>query len=178
MFTTLIALSIINCACAFPFLLDVKTSFNVSSFLPSITTPNNTSAILSQQLKECFEPRAGRSPIDERDCHLAAHEMNKDFDSYPDYIIFGRQPSAQLKLPKSYHAGSCMIYLDMVLDEDQDSIPSIEVTDDTVSLIGECVGGPDWPPDKPHLAGVIGVGKRQLLYVVVQGRDLDIPRVS
>ena len=170
---------IIHYIYAFPFLFNNQGSFNVSSFLPFITSPQNASDSQIEQVKQCFVPKAGRLPIKAPDCDLAAYDMNKDFDKSADYATFSRQPSAEYRLPRIYRSGSCLIYLDMVSDMDEDTIYTAEITAETMSLVSQCVGGPDRKPEDPHLGGVADIGIRQLLHVVVFGRDDSIaPSVS
>lgn len=151
---------------AFPLLLDDVISPNDSSIPPPIVAPGNTSLALGQQFIDCFEPKIGRLPTSYQDCEMAATEMLVDFVHGP--ITLSRRPIADIQLPKSYRAGTCVVYLDMLHDSDIVTLSTAEVLRDTMILNMNCVGRQDRITTR--LGGVIGVGSNSLLYITMYGR--------
>lgn len=82
-------------------------------------------------------------------------------------MTFSRQASAQFQLPKTYRAGSCVVYLDMFKDTDEDTVRTRDVWKDAMSLNRECVGHSGEAAER--LGGVTSVGRRRLLFVTIFG---------
>ncbi len=138
---------------------------------PSILTSppfivNTTTSIPDQ----CYEPKPGRLPTTFRDCQHAASQINPDHETKS--FTFGRPFSLlpnYIELPKSYRHGTCIVYLDMAHDTDQDSLTLLEVGRGTLHLAQECIG--QQAESALRLGGIMSVGPRKLLYIVMFGRQ-------
>ena len=153
-----------------PLLLDnarLLLNFSSPSLPPLITSLTNTSVFLGNQLKQCFQPGLGRLPTTYEDCEMAAYRMNSD--STGETMTFSRQPTAQMRLPRSWRAGTCVVYLDMLHDTDEDTLQTMEVLMEMLALNTECIGRQNL--EALRLGGLVSVGPKQLLHVVIFGRE-------
>lgn len=158
MLRTIVYTLLRSSALASPFHSNLSSASILNSF------PTNTSTLSSAGY--CFEPRIGRLPPNYRDCELTASQIDPLRFTSP--VTFSRRPEAQFKLPKSYRSGTCIIYLDMVQDTDEDRFPLIDVWDATMNLAHACVRPDPWAG--PRLGGFISVGPARSLCVVIFGR--------
>lgn len=140
---------------------------------PILTFPPftiNTTASIPDQ---CYDPEPGRLPTTFKDCHNAASQINPDQETKS--FTFGRPFSLApnyIKLPKSYRHGTCIVYLDMVHDTDRDSLTLSEVWRGTLHLAQECVG--QQAERALRLGGIMSIGPRKLLHVVMFGRQNQV----
>ncbi len=150
--------------------LQLDPPLNLPSILASRPFTVNTTAFSPD---ECYEPKIGRLPINFKDCQDAASQINPDFKT--QFFTFGRQSSEDpnyIKLPKSYRSGTCIIYLDMLQDTDQDLLTLPMVWKATTHLANECVG--QQAESALRLGGILGIPPRNLLHVVIFGRKYPV----
>ena len=139
---------------------------NNTSSLNLASVPRNTSTNLEERVLHCFLPEVGRVPPRYEDCETAVFEMDSDIPlTSAQPVIFSRRSDAVFKLPKAYSSGTCVLYLDMVDDEAQDAVPTGDVLLGGIYLATKCAGA-----NEPRLGGVISVGSRNLLHMVIFGR--------
>ncbi len=150
---------------AIPLHSNLSTLLNSSSASIFNFSPSRTSNLSSAG--NCFEPRSGRLPTNYHDCEEAASQINPLSLPYP--ITFSRRPEAQFKLPRSYRSRTCIIYLDMVQDTDEDTVLLLDVWGASMDLAHECVRRNPW--GSPTLGGYVSVGPAKLLHVVIFGRE-------
>ena len=174
MFSILAAFLLAKLVHSFPFPSNSPSLLNVSTISAFHSPSRNASTALGDQVKNCFESQTSRVTPDSVDCDSAILQMGRDFTR--EMMRFSRQSNADFKLPRSYRYGSCVVYLDMVHDADEDIVSTSRIVTDALSLNRECVHDPD--PWKYQLGGVISIWPKDLLYVVLFGRETGALAVS
>jgi len=134
----------------------------------SLNNNTNLSVFNSTTLQigpeNCFEPKPGRIVTNYRDCEQAAIQFNPE--SIVAQLIFSRGPSAQYKLPRSFRAGTCVMYLDMPFDEDYDTLTLPDIALVAGKLAMECTA----QGSSNAFGGIAAVGPKKLLHVEFFGR--------
>lgn len=141
-------------AFATPFQLDTPPSLNIPS-LANFSTGS-----------DCFE-ESHHLPTNHRDCETAVSQIDDSADSR--ILIFSRMLDAEIKLPKSYRSGTCVIYLDMAHDADFDMLSLPQVAYAALGLVFQCVTR-QMAMGKQPLGGITKVGPKKLLNIVMFGR--------
>ena len=139
----------------------IGTSLNNST---SLTILNST--VLQTNSAKCFGAQDVDLPVKNRHCKSAAMQLNYDHHTRP--YIFSRSPEAQYRLPRFFQSDECAMYLDMISEDDFDTmtLPDIEAVAD--SLISQCVvAGHAY-----QFGGLATVGPKHLLHVMFYGREV------
>lgn len=144
---------------ASPLQLDVPILFDSTLLNTTILPIVNTGV---QKEYPCFNPKPDRLPTNYADCTMAAIEMHKATDTR--LYTFGRGSHATYKLPKTFFKGTCVLTLDMVYDDQLDSLTFDVIRDTIFSLALRCATGPVF-----DRGGVAAVGPRNVLHVTIIG---------
>ena len=113
----------------------------------------------------CFIPGPERLPVSYQDCEEAAVEMGKG--SGMRVYTFGRGPRSSgvtYRLPKTFHVRTCVLNLDMVLEDQKDRLSFFEVREVVLNLAVQCTNGYFF-----RVGGSKSVGPRNLLFVTIFG---------
>ena len=79
---------------------------------------------------------------------------------------FGRGDDATYKLPRTFYRGTCLINLDMIYDDQTDSLTLREVREAALDLARQCTNGHVF-----NVGGSKAVEPRKVLYITILGLE-------
>lgn len=137
-------------------------------YTPTLIHPafSNSTALPTNSFHSCFDPQPGRLTAKYRDCETATLEINKGKDK--QRYIFGRGSLATYKLPKTFSSGTCVVNLDMVYNDQMDSLTILEIQEAAFDLALRCATGTTF-----NQGGVAAVGPSEVLYITILGTKSD-----
>ena len=113
---------------------------------------------------ECWttSPKSHLVPTTFKDCRRLIKWVNSfDQDRHP--MTFSRKRGVGYQVPHQWIAGTCVLGIDMISDEAEDTLTFHEIGVEAYVLALGCVIHP------PHLGGERSVGSRKLLNVTIWG---------
>ena len=113
----------------------------------------------------CFEHRSNLYPAKYLDCVAAIDNMSRGKATQP--CTFSRGRPADVKLPKNFSSGSCLVTLDMVYDDQIDTVTFSDIRDRALALAFQCTRNPIHDN-----GGVAPVGPMEILYITIIGLEL------
>lgn len=141
-------------------------------YLPTLLTPEPQNYTMLPPVNmtdsdesPCFLPSPERLPVNYQDCQVAIADMYRG--SNMRVYTFGRGPRSSgvtYRLPKTFHVRTCVLYLDMVHNDDQDRLSFFQVREVAQSLAVLCTNGYFF-----RVGGIQAVEPRQLLYITIFG---------
>ena len=142
-----------------PLRLVLPTLFN-----SALSNSTNLSSINTSSFNDvsCFDASTVRPRPIYYDCTRAIAEMDKGTGTRP--YIFGRGDDVNYKLPRTFISGTCLVNLDMVYDDDRDTLPFLAIKDVARDLATRCIDGSVF-----KVGGVASVSPRKLLYITIMG---------
>ena len=130
---------------------------------------------------ECWaaDPGTHLVPTTFKECRHLIKWMNS-FDRDRDPMKFTRKHRVGYQVPRQWIAGTCVLAIDMISDEAEDTLTFHEIGIEAYVLALGCVIQP------PHLGGKRSVGQRKLLNVTIFGyndkpggfRSLFLPHMN
>ncbi|KAF6227480.1 hypothetical protein HO133_008924 [Letharia lupina] len=137
----------------------LPTLFNSVTLNPPTLSIINTTFLDDNP---CLYPSPVRLPTTYHDCAAAAMQITKG--SVMEHYTFGRGRHATYKLPKTFHSGTCVVNLDMVYDDQEDTMTLLEIQGAAFALAIQCTAGAVF-----NLGGIEAVGPKKQLYVTIVG---------
>ena len=156
----IILLQLAPATLATPLQLDLPILFDSTLLNTTILPTVNT---IVHEEYSCFNPVPDRLPTNYADCTMAAIEMHKGTEKR--FYIFGRGIYATYQLPKTFFSGTCVLTLDMVYDDQLDSLTFDVIRDTIFGLALRCATGPVFDS-----GGIAAVGPRNVLHVTIFGK--------
>lgn len=152
---------------ASPFLLSTAINNSTSLSVVNVTSPDVGP-------ENCFEPNPNYLPTNYRDCESAMLQLNPH--GTVSELIFSRMSLANgYKLPRFFRSGTCVLYLDMVYDDDFDTMTLGDVATIASQLALQCTV----TVSSNALGGVARVGPKQLMCVELMGtRERTVSRAN
>ena len=151
-------------ACTLLHRIDRRSLSNTS---PPNAIPPTLSPVSSLKGDEdCFNAADPRLiPAQVNDCYQAAL-LFRQKGSLTRPLIFTRKPTRSVfPLPQVLRAGTCVISVDVVNDDDEDEFPLEVANNGALQLAMDCVWG------SSHVGGKKFVGPKKVVYVMVFGRN-------